>query len=276
MVESLAEAALRSSYRVRLHPATNQLQIPIAKSHAAVHAFLHDTTTIGTAVMTSNRPEELFIALLRSAYSNGCRHAVLAGRPTRALPQLAFLRAQTPSSRGFATGRAMLPYVPKALYTRSSRSYATAASPQPPAKAKADAQSPPPSRKIAVLGGGITGLTAAHYLARHAKNAHITLYEGGDHLGGWIKGEVAQTAEGEDILLQRGPRMLRSGASGNKYDDLVLYDVVSSLCHCDRSVVMYADCPFHACSSPTWASETRSFTPKAPPIRVTSTIPTTS
>ncbi|KAK6842813.1 hypothetical protein PG987_003673 [Apiospora arundinis] len=156
--------------------------------------------------MTSKRPEELFIALLRSAYSNGCRRAVLPGRPTRALPQLTFLRAQTHSRRGFATGKARLSHVP---------------------------QSPPPSsdepRRIAVLGGGITGLTAAHYLARHAKDAHITLYEGGDHLGGWIKGEVAQTAEGEDILLQRGPRMLRSGASGNKYDDLVLYDVLANL-----------------------------------------------
>ncbi|KAK8137925.1 protoporphyrinogen oxidase [Apiospora sp. TS-2023a] len=179
--------------------------------------------------MTSKRPEELFIALLRSAYSNGCRHVVLKGRPTGALPQLTFLR--TPSTRGFATGRPGLPYVPKALYTRSSsRAYATTASPQP--KTTADVESPPsadPPRRIAVLGGGITGLTAAHYLARHAKNAHITLYEGGDHLGGWIKGEVAQTAEGDDILFNRGPRMLRSGATGNKYDDLVLYDVLANL-----------------------------------------------
>ncbi|KAK8027840.1 protoporphyrinogen oxidase [Apiospora marii] len=181
--------------------------------------------------MTPKRPEELFIALLRSAYGNGCRDAVLKGRPTRALPPLTLLRAQTPSARGFATGRPRLPYVPKALFTRSSRAYATAASPQP--KATADVESPPPSadppRRIAVLGGGITGLTAAHYLARHAKNVHITLYEGSDHLGGWIKGEVAQTADGDEILLQQGPRMLRSGASGNKYDDLILYDVLANL-----------------------------------------------
>ncbi|KAK8055130.1 hypothetical protein PG993_000357 [Apiospora rasikravindrae] len=182
--------------------------------------------------MTSKRPEELFIALLRSAYSNGCRHAVSGARPARALPQLTFLRAQAPCSRGFATGHARLPYVPKALLSRSSRGYATTATPQQP-QANTDVKSPPPSadppRRIAVLGGGITGLTAAHYLARHAKNAHITLYEGGDHLGGWIKGEVAKSAEGEDILLQRGPRMLRSGASGNKYDDLILYDVLANL-----------------------------------------------
>lgn len=179
--------------------------------------------------MTSKRPEELFIALLRSAYGNGCRHAVLKDRPTGALPQLTFLRAESSSASGFATGCTKLPYVPKALFTRSSRAYTTAASPQP--KVTADVESPPsadPPRRIAVLGGGITGLTAAHYLARHAKNAHITLYEGSDHLGGWIKGEVAQTAEGDEILHQRGPRMLRSGASGNKYDDLILYDVVSS------------------------------------------------
>lgn len=232
-----------ASSRVRLHPRRqSQLQIAIGKpAEASRHDFPHDTTVIGIAIMTAKRPEELFIALLRSAYSNGCQHAILKGRPTGALPQLTFLRAQTqttPSTRGFATGRSRLPYVPKALFTRSSRAYTTAASPQPQplpkatADANVDVESPPsadPPRRIAVLGGGITGLTAAHYLARHAKNAHITLYEGGDHLGGWIKGEVAQTADGEDILLQRGPRMLRSGASGNKYDDLVLYDVVSFL-----------------------------------------------
>ncbi|KAK8050248.1 protoporphyrinogen oxidase [Apiospora phragmitis] len=188
--------------------------------------------------MTSKRPEELFIAFLRSAYGNGCRHAVLGGRPARAAPQLTFLRAQTPYSRGFATGRGRLPYVPKALLSRCSRGYATAASSRQP-RTKPGVKSSPSAdqpRRIAVLGGGITGLIAAHYLARHAKNAHITLYEGGDHLGGWIKGEVAKTAEGDEILFQRGPRMLRSGASGNKYDDLILYDVLANLGLSDKIV----------------------------------------
>ncbi|KAJ3570614.1 hypothetical protein NPX13_g5672 [Xylaria arbuscula] len=88
-------------------------------------------------------------------------------------------------------------------------------------------------RQIAVLGAGITGLTAAHYLSRHAENAHITIYEATDRPGGWIK---ANRVEVEDdhgnqghVLLQNGPRMLRSGSGSTKYDDLVLYDVLASL-----------------------------------------------
>jgi protoporphyrinogen/coproporphyrinogen III oxidase len=87
-----------------------------------------------------------------------------------------------------------------------------------------------PKRQIAILGGGITGLTAAHYLARNAKNAHITLYEASDRLGGWIDGKTTKVeidGESTEVLMQRGPRMLRSGATTYKYDDLVLYDVVS-------------------------------------------------
>ena len=101
-----------------------------------------------------------------------------------------------------------------------------------------------PKKQVAVLGGGITGLTTAHYLARYAGNEiHVTLYEASDRLGGWIDGSSVSSAgsagegggEGEDggdggageVLFQHGPRVLRSGISSNKYDDLVLYDVVS-------------------------------------------------
>ncbi|KAI0452734.1 hypothetical protein F5B21DRAFT_515833 [Xylaria acuta] len=88
-------------------------------------------------------------------------------------------------------------------------------------------------REIAVLGAGITGLTAAHYLARHAKDAHITIYEASDRPGGWIKADRVEV-EGEQgqqghVLLQKGPRMLRSGSTSTKYDDLVLYDVLANL-----------------------------------------------
>ncbi|KAH8198627.1 hypothetical protein TruAng_007217 [Truncatella angustata] len=106
----------------------------------------------------------------------------------------------------------------------SPRAYATVA------KAHDEDKSQPP-RQIAVLGGGLTGLTAAHYLARHATNAHITLYEGDDRLGGWIDGKRVRVSggDGEEVLMQRGARMLRSGATSNKYEDLVFYDVVANL-----------------------------------------------
>ncbi|KAI0541164.1 hypothetical protein GGR58DRAFT_511219 [Xylaria digitata] len=93
-------------------------------------------------------------------------------------------------------------------------------------------------REIAVLGAGITGLTAAHYLARHATNAHITIYEASSRPGGWIKANQVEVEDDEGqrghVLLQNGPRMLRSGTSSLKYDDLVLYDVLASLNIADK------------------------------------------
>jgi len=86
-------------------------------------------------------------------------------------------------------------------------------------------------REIAVIGAGITGLTAAHYLARYAEDAHITIYEASDRPGGWIKADRVEVEDEEGrkghVLFQRGPRMLRSSSTSMKYDDLVLYDVVS-------------------------------------------------
>lgn len=85
-----------------------------------------------------------------------------------------------------------------------------------------------PKREIAILGGGLTGLTAAHYLARHAPDAQITLFEAGTGLGGWVHGAVEDTPQGK-VVMQSGPRMIRSAKTANRYDDLVFYDVVSLL-----------------------------------------------
>ncbi|ORY66206.1 uncharacterized protein BCR38DRAFT_339786 [Pseudomassariella vexata] len=173
--------------------------------------------------MASKHPEELFIALLRSAYGNSCRrvvnrrHRLLASKlpSTRALSVLRNSSARTARSidqlepgHGGCRGNA----------TAATREKSTKSTVRPP-------------RNIAVLGGGITGLTAAHYLARHATNAHITIYESSDRLGGWLDGKTVDIGQGEgsSVLVQRGPRMLRSGATSNKYDDLVLYDVLANL-----------------------------------------------
>ncbi|KXJ91479.1 hypothetical protein Micbo1qcDRAFT_163209 [Microdochium bolleyi] len=83
-------------------------------------------------------------------------------------------------------------------------------------------------RKIAVLGGGLTGLTTAHYLARHAPDAQITVFELGDRLGGWVMGADFDTPEGK-VVMQAGPRMVRSMKGANRYDDLVFYDVLANL-----------------------------------------------
>ncbi len=62
--------------------------------------------------------------------------------------------------------------------------------------------------RIAVLGGGITGLASAHYLAREIPNAQIVVYEGSKRLGGWLNSQYIDV-DGEKVLLESGPRTLR-------------------------------------------------------------------
>ncbi|KAI0160336.1 Protoporphyrinogen oxidase [Xylariaceae sp. FL1272] len=173
--------------------------------------------------MISQRPEDVFIRLLRTAYSHathqwtprrlgafsnvsGTRCLSSQTRPTRPV--------RVPIEGGRLLGSPIL-----GCHIRRQE-YATST---------AEQEKP---REIAVLGGGITGLTTAHYLARHAENSHITIYEASDKLGGWIKADrvdVEANGEKSHVLLQQGPRMLRSGANATKYDDLVLYDVLANL-----------------------------------------------
>ncbi|CAJ2500959.1 Uu.00g038120.m01.CDS01 [Anthostomella pinea] len=163
--------------------------------------------------MTSRRPEDVFIALLRSVYQRA-QHGTIQWGPARPVLSLELPSTQRLSSRQ-AIGRRGLHSSSGHVSRAQRRAYATS---------EARKEAP---REIAVLGGGITGLTTAHYLARHATNANITLYEASGNLGGWVEAERAQVNKGQpgDVLLQHGPRMLRSGASSQKYDDLVLYDV---------------------------------------------------
>ncbi|KAG0167346.1 oxygen-dependent protoporphyrinogen oxidase [Apophysomyces sp. BC1034] len=80
---------------------------------------------------------------------------------------------------------------------------------------------------VAVLGGGISGLSAAYYLSRLAPaTTKIILVEGSDRVGGWIRSQRvsrgtytspanAQHDQDNGILLESGPRSLRpQGANG--------------------------------------------------------------
>ncbi len=67
---------------------------------------------------------------------------------------------------------------------------------------------PPGQKRIAVLGGGITGLAAAHYLTRELPRAMVTIYESSDRLGGWMHSESVDVGNGK-IILEQGPRTLR-------------------------------------------------------------------
>lgn len=84
---------------------------------------------------------------------------------------------------------------------------------------------------VAVLGGGLTGLTTAYYLAKKLPStAKITLYEASERLGGWIRTDkVPVDVDGKKgvVSFERGSRSLTSLAQNTwRYDDLVFYDLV--------------------------------------------------
>ena len=71
-----------------------------------------------------------------------------------------------------------------------------------------NAETRPPIQDVAILGGGITGLTSAFYLARALPKTPITLFEDGDRLGGWVNSEFVDIGTGK-VVLEKGPRTLR-------------------------------------------------------------------
>lgn len=57
------------------------------------------------------------------------------------------------------------------------------------------------TKRIAVIGGGISGLTAAHYLQSHLKGDYeISLFESSSRLGG-----VIETEKRDGVILEAGP-----------------------------------------------------------------------
>lgn len=63
-------------------------------------------------------------------------------------------------------------------------------------------------QNIAILGGGITGLSSAFYLSKSLPSANITLYEASDRLGGWLRSKHVDMGNGK-IVFEQGPRTLR-------------------------------------------------------------------
>ncbi|KAJ2369977.1 oxygen-dependent protoporphyrinogen oxidase, partial [Coemansia sp. RSA 2607] len=69
------------------------------------------------------------------------------------------------------------------------------------------------SQAVTVLGGGITGLSTAWFLAqRLPPTARIQLVEGSSRLGGWVRTDKRQ-ADGISFIAEKGPRTLRTGRS---------------------------------------------------------------
>ncbi|KAL7942386.1 hypothetical protein V8C42DRAFT_154883 [Trichoderma barbatum] len=92
----------------------------------------------------------------------------------------------------------------------------------------------PDNASVAVLGGGLTGLTTAYYLAKWLPaTTKITLLEGGHRLGGWIRTDRVPVKVGgvEGVVnFERGPRSFSSlNKSTWRFDDLVLWDLALDL-----------------------------------------------
>lgn len=68
-----------------------------------------------------------------------------------------------------------------------------------------------PPQHIAVLGGGITGLSSVFYLCRRFPAAQITLLEKANRLGGWVSSERVRIGK-SSVLLEAGPRTIRPGS----------------------------------------------------------------
>ncbi|SPO27876.1 related to HEM14 - Protoporphyrinogen oxidase involved in heme biosynthetic pathway [Ustilago trichophora] len=85
-------------------------------------------------------------------------------------------------------------------------------------------------RRIAVLGGGISGLTSAYRLAQQLPKHRydVVLLEHQDRLGGWIQSErigLPSGEEGGSALIEKGPRSIRPAG----YSGLMMLELVRSL-----------------------------------------------
>lgn len=92
-------------------------------------------------------------------------------------------------------------------------------------------------RSVAVVGGGITGLTAVHTLLSEAPDVDVTLLEGSDHLGGKLRtvniGDVRLEA-GADSFLVREPFALALCEDLGLRDELIQPAVFGGLVWGDK------------------------------------------
>ncbi|KAI0150145.1 Protoporphyrinogen oxidase [Xylariaceae sp. FL1272] len=79
--------------------------------------------------------------------------------------------------------------------------------------------------RIAVIGGGITGLTAAFYACKLYPRASVTLFEKSHRVGGLIESTRLRVDERNVSVCERGPRTLRCNAPRS----VMTYDLIQTL-----------------------------------------------
>ncbi|RPB26191.1 Protoporphyrinogen oxidase [Terfezia boudieri ATCC MYA-4762] len=87
------------------------------------------------------------------------------------------------------------------------------------------------------VGAGISGLTAAFYLAKKAPGLPVTIYDSSPRVGGWIRTRHFETNKGK-VEFESGPRTIRP--VGDAF--LVTTDIVTKLGIGDRLLLMTSHC----------------------------------
>jgi len=64
--------------------------------------------------------------------------------------------------------------------------------------------------RIAIFGGGISGLASAYFIRKEFPSANITIFETAKQTGGWIRSRRVDVGNDEDVLFEMGPRTLRN------------------------------------------------------------------
>lgn len=154
-------------------------------------------------LMYSRPTEHMVVSLLRQCYNRPiCKASRLNAHGNRAISQQ---HQNFPQARNQAK---VLAHVREQAVEGGLRSIERRCFHSTSIGAQNAGQSDRNAERIAVLGGGITGLSTAYHLSREFPRSQITLYEGSERLGGWLRSTPVEVDNGT-VVFESGPRTLR-------------------------------------------------------------------